>query len=241
MSETMKKNNGHSPTFVYNTDEWKSLDGLDRAQLLLVIEGLKRGTIIGGNWSSFIEVIGKFGLEYELTTHKHRLDMVAMVARPETFKQYTNMLLTMPEESDASQFHKATGWFLSYPECCTEEYNKKMTPEEKRALASGPHHRSYKFGRELEEKIMKDGTYPDVFDYRPPSFTPCGIGCSNAIRALKEWKDAIDRLDPEAAEELVYFNRQSYPERLAHEEYIKERFRQMVLEDRLYFLRMTLK
>jgi hypothetical protein len=78
--------------------------------------------------------------------------------------------------------------------------------------------------------IESEGSYPDIFDYRPPSFTPCGIECSDAIPLLTQWKDAIDSLDPDAAKELVFFHRKEFPEMLAHEEYVKQEFERRALE-----------
>ncbi len=48
---------------LYKSEEWKSLNEIDRAQLLLVIEGLKRGTMIRGNWTSFIDILKKNGFK----------------------------------------------------------------------------------------------------------------------------------------------------------------------------------
>jgi hypothetical protein len=222
---------------LYESDEWKSLNKIDRAQLLLVIEGLKRGTIISGNWTSFMDILKKSGLAYTLNTDKNELDPIVVVAKPEDLTEQTRRYLTLPEKVNIDEFHKISGWLLGYPECCTEEYIKDRTHEQMKESRNGQRHLSYKFGKELDELIRTERNYPDIFDYRPPSFTPCGIECPEATKVLTSWKDAIETLDPEAGKDLVYFHRQGFPERLAHKEYLIEEGRKRNLENRLWMIR----
>ena len=56
---------------LYKSKEWNSLDKEGRAQLLLVIEGLKNGAMIGGNHTSFIDILKKTGLDYIFNLDKH--------------------------------------------------------------------------------------------------------------------------------------------------------------------------
>ncbi len=221
---------------IYDSIEWKSLEEIDRAQLLLVIEGLKKGTIIGGNWTSFMDILKQTGLSYELNTSKYRLDPVVVVARQEDLQEQNRRYLTLPEKATGADFHKVSGWLLGYPECCTEEYVKERTHSQRKAQRNGQRHLSYRFGQELDSKIKSEGTYPDIFDYRPPSFTPCSIDCPEATKVLTSWKEAIDTLDPEAGKELVYFNRRSHPERLAHRNYLEGENSRRALNARLRFL-----
>ena len=227
----------HSAGKLFNGPEWKSLDKIDRAQLLLVLEGLKRGTIISGNWTSFMDILEKTGLVYKLNTNQHRLNPVVMVARPENLLEYNRRVLTLPENSSRDDFHEIAGWFLGYPTCCTDEYLKERTPEQMKADENGKRHLSYRLGQELDAAIKNGGTYPDVLDYRPPSFTPCTINCPEATKVLASWKEAIDRLDPEAGKELVYFNRRSFPERLVHKESLDQERQRRNLEFMLESLR----
>lgn len=202
-----------------------------------MIEGLKRGTIIGGNHTSFVDILKKTGLDYKLTSDKLRLDPVAIVAKKEDLAEATHRYLTLPKYSVGTGFHGVTGWLLGYPECCTKEYVKERTPEQKIAQKNGQRHLSYRFGQELDSKIKSEGSYPDIFDYRPPSFTPCSINCSEATKVLSSWKDAVETLDPEAAKELVYFNRSDYPEGLAHGKYLEAEKSRRNLEEKLWNLR----
>jgi hypothetical protein len=226
---------------LYQSEEWKSLEEIDRAQLLLVIEGIKRGTIIGGNWTSFMKILEKTGLGYELNTNKYQLSPVVVVARPEDLQEQNRRYLTLPENANRDDFHKIAGWLLGYPECCTAEYVKDRTLEQRRAQRNGQRHLSYRFGQELDAQIKAKRSYSEILDYRPPSFTPCGVECPEATRVLTSWKQAIDTLDPEAGRELVYFNRRCLPERFAHQEYLQQEGQRRSLEYRLEMLRRSVR
>lgn len=224
---------------LYQSENWKSLDKVSRAQLLLVIEGLKRGTIIEGNWTSFMDVIKKTGLEYKLNTDNYSLYPVFNVAAPGVLGEASYRFLTLPDKLQGGEYHRINGWMLSYPECCTDEYVKKISPDEKVSRVNGQRHMSYRFGRELTELIRSEWDYPDVFDYTPPSFTPCSVNCVEARAVLRSWKEAINILDPEAAKELVYFNRHSYPQVLVHQRYLREERNQRKLDYKIQKLRRS--
>ncbi len=207
---------------IYDTIEWKSLDKTDRAQILLVNEGLKKGAITGGNWTTFIDILDELGLNYQSNTEYGLLNPVFTVGKTEDIREYNRRFLTIPENgNELIEVFKISGEFLGYPDCCIAEYSRKKTPEEKKAKGL-QRHRSYPFGRELEELIRKEGSYSDIFDYRPPTFTPCSVNCENAKALLTAYKKALKKNDPEAAKELVDFNRRTYPERLVHEEELEK-------------------
>ncbi len=229
-------------TNLYKSEEWKTLNPLARAQLLLVIEGLKRGAIIYGNWTTFIDILKQTGLDHNLYFQKNRHNLKPMfrVAKPEYLRESVNKYLTLPEQIVGDEFHKITGWLLGYPECCIGEYVKKMTSQQSKAQEKGLKHLTYKFGEELTAKIKADKTYPDIFDYRPPSFTPCGINCPEATKLLTSWKDAIDTLDPEASKELIYSNRDGLPAKLAHREYLQKEKQRRGLEYRIEQIRRSI-
>jgi len=206
---------------LYQSDDWKQLEPIDRAQLLLVLEGIKSGTIIGGNWTSFQRVVKETGLDYSLTSRKYDLRLVAAVAKPDVLAEYNQQFLK-PDRMKAEGYHHLTGEFLGFPTCCISEYSRERTPEEKQARKKRNHLHTYTFGRELDALIKQEGKYPEVFDYRPPSFTPCTITCENAIAKLTQWKEALDKYDPEAARELKALHRRGKPESTVHAEFLKD-------------------
>ena len=73
---------------LYESLEWKSLNKIDRAQLLLVIEGLKRGTIISGDFTRVAEIILAQGLEYTLNTPPYCLNVLSQ--KSSTFRCWMN-------------------------------------------------------------------------------------------------------------------------------------------------------
>jgi hypothetical protein len=76
-------------------------------------------------------------------------------------------------------------------------------------------------------------------DFRIIKQIHCSINCSEATKVLSSWKEAIETLDPEAGKELVYFNRNDYPEGLAHEKYLNAEHSRRRLESKLRFLRKS--
>lgn len=222
---------------LYQNKAWNSLNPLDRAQLLLVIEGLKRGAIIGGNFTSCLEILKLAGLEYQVNSSKFDLYPTYEIAKGEDLKEAIGRRLVVPYPSIRGEFHEITGWLIGYPSCCITEYSRRRTPEELRAK---PRHLSYKLGRELEDRIRRTGEYLDVLDYRPPSFTPCGIECPEATKMLQSYKDALETLDPEAGQALAIFNRQNPPMRSVHMKSLQDYYRACWMEEEIRLLRKSI-
>lgn len=209
---------------LYKSKEWKSLIESARAQLLLVIEGLKKGTIIDADMTPLLKILKNTGLDYQLNSNSYDSFPVVRVAKPHDLQQLNSNILAISNHGNGNNYHRVIGEFLSYPKCCIEEYVKDPTLEEKKAAKPGKRYLSYRFGRELTDLINRKGSYPDVFDYRPQSFTPCSINCEESIGLLSKWKNALETYDPKAARVLVYCNRISKPQRWAHEDYLKKEF-----------------
>ena len=58
---------------IYKSEEWRTINPLDRAQLLPVIEGLKKGTIIDANQTTALQILRKTGLDYHFNSDKYSL------------------------------------------------------------------------------------------------------------------------------------------------------------------------
>ena len=102
---------------LYKSEEWKSLEEINRAQLLLVIEGLKKGTCIYGYWNSFMDVLKKTGLDYQLNKSKYHLDPFVIVAKPEDLQERNRRYLTLSEVANGNELDKIDGWLFGYPKC----------------------------------------------------------------------------------------------------------------------------
>jgi hypothetical protein len=194
---------------IYKTKEWKKIRELSRAQLLLVVEGLKRGTIIDGDTQGFDEVIQQAGLTARLNSAPGSKRRVVRVATREDLDRYDE-LSTAPT-NDINDFHKINAWFLGYPDCCLEEYIAPRTGEQAQAKEKREHGMTYTFGQEIIAIRVEGGEYHPSFNYRPPSFTPCSTKCDTAINLLHSWKEALETNDPKAAAALVGFNIMNAP------------------------------
>lgn len=226
---------------IYDTVEWKSLDKIHRAQILLINEGVKKGAFVDGNWTTFIYILDKLGLDYQLNTEYGLLNPSFTIGKTEDIREYNRRILLIPNnENVLIEVFKINGEFLEYSDCCIAEYSRERTPKEKESKG-GEIHRSNTFGRELEEIITKDGTYPDIFDYTLPSFTPCSINCEKTKTILTNYKNVLEKNDPEAAKELVDHNRRSFPRCLIHKDYLQKEMKKGYLDYQIVLLKSSVK
>lgn len=201
----------------YTTPAWRSLRPIiNRAQLLLVIEGVKRGARITLNYGEAETILAENGLDclrdttrwISASPHYGLLVHYEAIAKPKVLDEYIERANQQEERQADGFYHRLNGWLLGYPACCIEEYIKPAVSKEK--SVSGQ--RLVRFAKELKDVISATGSYPEELNYRPPSFTPCSIACEQASPLLKSWQEALERLDPEAATALKDFNRKEYPE-----------------------------
>jgi hypothetical protein len=176
----------------YKTKEWLKIKKLDRAQLLLVLENLKRGTIIYRT-KNIENLFNKTKISYQTYSGVKRGSL--LIARQKYLDKFNK----------DSRSHEMNGWILSYPACCTAEYARKRTPTEKKHQLTDTHHKSYTFGKQIE----KTKKIPEHLFYLVPSLTPCKIDCKKTKKLLTYWMKRLKRLDPEAAKALKQFNEKS--------------------------------
>lgn len=225
---------------VYKSPEWQALPSIDRAQLLLVAEGLKPGTIIGGNFTSFQKVIERLGLATHLNSKPNELDPVYEVATPEAMDIYYHQLVNLPQKAPEGDHHRITGRFLGYPACCTEEYIKPQKNREaiKQAYPN-THEEMPNVEFEARQLVEQGKPYPELLDYAPPTFTPCSATCNHALARLSKWRGALQAGDPAAARDLQLFNWQSEPYYSAHEQELNTLERNEATAEKLRFLRKS--
>lgn len=207
---------------IYQSFEWKQLDSVDRAQLLLVAEGVKPGAIIGGDFTNFKNVVKKMGLVATLNTHPFILYPVYTVSTPQRISEYYRKVLSVPEGITPEEFHRINGEFLGYPPCCIEEYIKPQNNLEARKKYS-PSKVISNVDFEVAQLLEKGKIYSEELDFCPPAFTPCSAYCPRALEILRTWKEILELADLEAAKELQIFNWQIEPYSQAHEEELKKR------------------
>jgi hypothetical protein len=214
---------------IYNSPEWKKLEAIGRAQLLLVAEGVKPGTIIDGNLTTFQKIIQKMGLAIHQNTEPYRLTPVYEVASSAVMSERYRDLLTLPEKVTDNDYHRLNGKFLGYPVCCIEEYNNPQ-----KNLAARKKFSPYKFISNVDfgltQLLEKGETYPEELDFCPPAFTPCSATCPEALRVLKQWKEIILSADKEAGKELQMFNWRGSPIGRVHFVELAERDKERYLK-----------
>lgn len=189
---------------IYSSKDWKKLNGTDRAQIILVAEGLKKGAITGGKPPITDRFLKRLGLSYNI--------------RPFEYKGVTYYTYDISKgKNDLEKYyelqkrgkvnpHRANGEFLSYPNCCINEYSRKRTKKEIEAEKRGERIRTYKLGRQMRKIFIEDKEYPEYLDYCVPAFTPCSIKCKKARALLLCWKKKLDEKDLEASRTLKMFN-----------------------------------
>lgn len=225
---------------VYQSPEWQALPSIDRAQLLLVAEGLKPGTIIGGNFTGFQKIIERLGLDTHLNSESNELNPVYEVATPEAMDTYYHQLVNLPEKAPEGEHHRITGRFLGYPACCTEEY---ITPQKNREAITraypDTHEEIPNVEYEARQLVEQGKPYPEELDYAPPTFTPCSAACEHALARLTKWRGALQAGDPIAARDLQLFNWQSEPYRSEHAQELETMESDEATAEKLNFLRKS--
>jgi len=185
---------------VYRSDEWNRIDPLERADILLVSEGVKPGATFGVKYRTNTEkVLEKLKLPYlPPRWHKSRYSYhIAMSDK--TLESYLGKL--MDKNLTLQQAHRAHGQFYGYPDCCIDAY---VTPQ----IITNRNYRPRKnvfFSHVLKEYEKTNGSYPEALDYRIG--VPCSVECPEALKQSECYRDVLLEHDKEAAEELKLFNK----------------------------------
>ncbi len=190
----------------YTGREWKGLDPLNRACILLVSEGLKPGSTFGSTYRVGVEsVLDKLRIPY-LPPHWHRYtDYVYTIGRDnKTLSDYIRKLLD--RDLTSRQAHRAQGMLYGIPECCIDEYVGAKVLDGTNPGETKPS----SFDELLKECEKRYGSYPEELDYRVPGIRPCKVDCSNTLKILQKYKDVLLQYDEEAADELRLFNKLGY-------------------------------
>ncbi|MFH1509231.1 MAG: DUF483 domain-containing protein [bacterium] len=215
---------------VYNSPEWKTLNPITRAHLILVAEGAKNGAYTRGDYKNFASIIDKLGLEASMNSEEGDLDPVFTVAKPEAMSEnIREEIMASDKKESLTEGFKREGKFLGYPDCCVTEYERASLVE-------------YETGEKnvnIDQEIEEAGTYPKELDYLPPTFTPCSVDCEKALAMAEKHKDILLEADPEAAEEIRKINILGYPE--VNKDEIEKLEQDENEAEKLEFLRRTAK
>lgn len=197
---------------VYKSEDWKKIDPLTRAEVLLVAEGLKPATTTGDLVSTYYPLLSclkQLGLKHEEPIFRKGPytkipEYVITVYKGDKTIEELNRRLLDPS-LNTKQVWRAYGEAYGYQDCCITRYSN--------AEIQAPNKKSIEhvvFDKELEDLKEAGKEYPDVLDYRVPSMTPCSVYCEKTLKLLGSWKEALEKHDPEAAEALKMFNKEGY-------------------------------
>ena len=185
---------------VYESHEWKRISPLYRPNILLVAEGLKPGSTFGSRYRTNLEkVLKNLNLAYSKPRWFKR-GYTYTIAKDEKTLQ-DNIGMSLHPKLTRPQFHRATGKFYGFPECCTDSYSVSQIYKDKNSKVE----RWRLFRDVLEEYEKKNGGYPEELDYR--MMVPCDVQCKNALELLGNHRDVLQKYDPEAAKCLAKLNR----------------------------------
>lgn len=169
---------------IYRSAERRRLFPLDRAQILLVVEGVKTGATAGINGISREEaeaLLTRLGLAYRISTGAW--GPVLDVSRD-------------PRRlGEARKSFARQGRFYGYTSCSIKTYLRGKTKA---------------FYVQLLDALKSGKGYPDEFNYLMPSQTPCSLECKNCRPLLRTWREVLLANDPEAAAALREFNRREF-------------------------------
>lgn len=190
---------------LYKTENWKKLDPLDRAEILLVLEGLKPGIIfpeiIGGDVIALAQE-NNLRVEY---LHIDGFGDFTVIGEQKAIDEYREKVKTI--KKSRIQLHKLNGHMLGYPRCCVDEYIHNRKNRIFRLLASP---RQYISNLEQEliswwDKAEKD-MFPENILLCPPAFKPCSLSCKESQEKLSAWTGVLRAWDYEAYVALRCFN-----------------------------------
>lgn len=181
-------------TNFYQSDKWRSIDPLTRAEILLVSEGVKPATRTSENadkYFGFMTCLNYLGINITNVKFKKNEFVLTAYKDIKAFNDYYNSIV----KPDLSTFdiHRANGRFYGYPDCCIDSYVGLNT-----GMSVPNQHNLETFDEQMPQR--------EVLSYRVPSMTPCEPICKNALDLLAKYRDVLVGCDIEAARALRSFN-----------------------------------
>lgn len=123
---------------LYETENWKKLDPLSRAEILLVLEGLKPGVIFPGMIEKDVVTLAQ---ENNLRVEYLRIDGFGdftVIGEERAMNEYCDKIGKI--KNSRIQLHRLNGALLGYPRCCVDEYIHNRKNKLWRLLASSGHY-----------------------------------------------------------------------------------------------------
>lgn len=190
---------------VYQSEEWKELCPLTRADIILVAEGVKPATTTGDDIDTYfpmLKCLENLQLKYTELKFSKKDEYVLTIYKDEKIIDNLNRKLLDPN-LNIKQVWRANGEAYGYEDCCITRYSN--------AEIQKPNEKSIDyvvFFKEMEDLKKENKNYPEALDYRIS--TPCSVNCEKTLKLLGTWKETLEKHDPEAAEALKSFNKDGF-------------------------------
>ena len=113
---------------IYETPEWKSIALLERAQLLLAMEGQRPASEVIEFRNPLIDILKEKGMEAQPMFHRTNLLMDHwLVSSPEYLRNHNREIVAA---KNMGEYHRELGTFLGYPKCCIEAFIERSLRDE---------------------------------------------------------------------------------------------------------------
>lgn len=177
----------------YQSREWKNLDSLIRANILLVNEGIMPGNDFGSSpkdVKDVIDILRKLKLTYTASFDKRWWHY--------RISKDSKVLSDFIYESQKSDPDVNAGRFYGYPSCCIEEFINRFD-----MILRGIKPPAVDLREEYARRNLE---YPSELDYK--TWVPCRFDCTKTLVLSRQYKAVLCEYDKETARAFWFVNNQ---------------------------------
>lgn len=184
---------------IYQSKQMKNIHPFFRVPLILLGEKLKPASTFGGEEGTE-EILKELGMNYvfiktpdghlvfDATYDKEKYEQFNSLRNFEEHEIKTNDNNKMEsKEWQKTCDHEYFGKIYGYPKCCIDAYSEYM-----------------KTGKS-SKKLVKRGDIPE--ELYCIEHNPCSVECKESIEMGRKFKETLEKIDPEALQTLISFNK----------------------------------
>jgi hypothetical protein len=193
---------------IYASKEWKKIEPLARAHIILVNEKVKTGATFG-SFRNLSGVLEKLNIYYHIILEKERLKplkfyVVHISSSSKMLKKVMELISRKIKVKNPDIFW---GKFYGYPICCVKRYSAEVK-------RGNPRRR---FILQLLELKNMGKQIPEELFYLMPTQVPCSPFCKKSLKILSIWKQTLEKADKEVAEWIANWNREEIEDEIERE------------------------
>jgi hypothetical protein len=194
---------------IYNSKEWKEIEPLARAHVILVKEKAKVGATFG-SFKNISGILDKLNIYYRITLEKERFKPLKfyVIHISNSSEMLNKAIKLMAGKIKVKNPDIFWGKFYSYPICCVKKYSEEIK-------TGNPRRR---FILQLLELKKKGRPIQEEFFYLMPTQVPCSPFCKKSIKILRKWKLTLEKVDKDVAQWLANWNKEEIEDEIAREE-----------------------